>query len=630
MYASNVIALGKAALVGSETEQRITVLLYDDNYQVISSFELNQIASLTYHEGSMVGAIDINEKIIDSLLTIVSKPADYSPLTIEKALTVTKHVLIFGCSKVIHSIRVTLGRFVEELQTYNTALLAQQQTGATGIFMRLKGGSVDKGGPVRDLAVVVTQYMQNDSVLQFERNTQADPNSLVPIGDRTKVSFVSDDARLRYLKRKIEHQQMMDQRSNLAKATDGFGAGYMSRDGKNVVGAAHGIDEMIRQAQRTKNQFTDDGTNNKQQHDEINVDELRQYAQEFEQQYGYTGTHQQNQQRQHKQEQETEAPDLLSLNEMPSSVPQSYHSYQQQPPDLLLDFGPPQSTTSSSNAPNTGSLLDADFYGSIPSSIRADATTHAIGTIPIASSYHIEANDPFMPSSTAATMTQQQPVSTKKSIMGGSGLSSFGGVSDDDPFSVLGASGPQTTSSTSHSNKMMSMSGGMTSSFAGLGLSGSTSGSNNGISTHSFAGLETLGPIESNSTNSLNLNTSKLGSIYSDTGALSSMTLVQPPSSALSDPFTGIGGGLNGLSNSNISTLPSKYANTVASPIARTTPLNLSSIQVSHTGFLPSHVAVGDDDLASGFVMGGTAGSGLMPLGAAPGAAPPPPPPSEW
>lgn len=253
--ATGVFSRGLAALHGTEAEQKLAVLLFDDNIQVISSLELNQMASYTYHETSIAGGQDLCEKILKALEPVLAKPADYSTFSVQKALVVLKHMLLFGAEKVINASMYLRG-YVEELQNYNTAVLAQQ--GSMGMFMRFKGGTVDKGGPVRQVAQDLYRLLMNRQQLQFERSTNADPNSLVPIGSRNQAGFVTDEARLEILKRRMEQERINIQKSNLAKSSSAFGSGYTGRDGKNVVGAAHGLDEMIKQARREKQKFSDE------------------------------------------------------------------------------------------------------------------------------------------------------------------------------------------------------------------------------------------------------------------------------------------------------------------------------------------------------------------------------------
>lgn len=258
MFDLNTI-LSRKSSATSETIQKLNNLLYDESVQTITSFELNQLASLTYHESSLAGADDdLAEAIYEALGRVLSQPASQTPLALHKALAVVHHVLIFGAEKSLAE-AVFLGKHVDFLQSYNTVLLAQQQAGAAGIFMRIKGGGVDKGGPVREASQKVLRLLTNRQVLTRERQAQADPNSLVPIGNRQEAAFVTDDVRLYALQKRMERERSMMTRSNLAKADNGFGSGYTSRDGKAVVGAAHGLDEMLKMEQREKNRFTDDG-----------------------------------------------------------------------------------------------------------------------------------------------------------------------------------------------------------------------------------------------------------------------------------------------------------------------------------------------------------------------------------
>lgn len=253
---TGVLARGLVAIQGTEAEKKLAELLYDDNIQVISSLELNTMASYTYHETSIAGGKDLCEKMIDMLEAVLAKPVDHTTLTVQKALVVLKHLLTYGAEKVINPC-CTLGAYVDALQNYNTAILEQQ--GSMGIFMRFKGGSVDKGGPVREVAQQLVLLMTNRQQLQFERSTKADPNSLVPVGSRDRAAFVTDEARLHALRKRMEQERAMMIKSNLAKSNSAFGSGYTSKDGKAIVGAAHGLDEMIKQAQKEKQKFSDEG-----------------------------------------------------------------------------------------------------------------------------------------------------------------------------------------------------------------------------------------------------------------------------------------------------------------------------------------------------------------------------------
>jgi len=115
-----------------------------------------------------------------------------------------------------------------------------------------------QGHPVREAAQKVFPLMLDTNKLRALRNSKADPNSLVPVGT-DEVAFISDDVRHYLLKKRIEQQFRLETKSNLASASGGFGAGYVGSNGKNVVGAAHGLEEMIKQAEIANRKFTDEG-----------------------------------------------------------------------------------------------------------------------------------------------------------------------------------------------------------------------------------------------------------------------------------------------------------------------------------------------------------------------------------
>lgn len=96
---------------------------------------------------------------------------------------------------------------------------------------------------MREEASKVHRMLSDINFLRAERERKADPTSLVPIGDKSKVGFLTDELRLYVLKKRMEEEQTIQVRSNLAKADGAFGAGYNAKDGKSVVGASHGLEE---------------------------------------------------------------------------------------------------------------------------------------------------------------------------------------------------------------------------------------------------------------------------------------------------------------------------------------------------------------------------------------------------
>jgi hypothetical protein len=122
----------------SQAERELQPLLVDDDIQVLSSFEMNKVASLTYGELVCDDIFELIEKII-------SHPLDFSPLTIQKTLVVTRHIMIYGSEKCVNS-GYSIGRFVENLTTFNSVLAAQQQQGVHAFFQRIQVvGSTEVG-----------------------------------------------------------------------------------------------------------------------------------------------------------------------------------------------------------------------------------------------------------------------------------------------------------------------------------------------------------------------------------------------------------------------------------------------------------------------------------------------------
>lgn len=235
----------------SQAARELKPLIFEESCQVLSSFELNKIASLTFGDIVCDEIFELSEQV-------VSRPLDHTPLTIQKTLVMIKHILIYGSEKCVNS-AYGIGAFIDKLREFNTILWAQQQQGVSAMWQRLQGGGVDRGGPVREAATEVVKLLANIDELRRIRQESASKDSLVPIGD-DKVAFVTDEVRHYILKKRIEEQQRLQLKSNLKKSEGGFGGGYNAKDGKNVVGAAHGIEEMIKMANMEKKKWSDDGS----------------------------------------------------------------------------------------------------------------------------------------------------------------------------------------------------------------------------------------------------------------------------------------------------------------------------------------------------------------------------------
>lgn len=248
----NALALrAKIHSEGTEAEKRLAVLLFDDGIQVLSTFEMNQIASLSYGDETC-------EQIFDLLEEVMAHPMQFTVLAVQKSVVIAKHLLIYGSEKCVNSCW-GLGSYVEKLCEFNTVLLAQQQQGLSTWWQSVKGGSVDKGFPVREAAQVLCKLMADSVRIQQLRNDNADPNSLVPVGSAEKLGFVSDEVRHYMLQKRMKEHMLVATRSNLKKGDSGFGSGFNAANGQTVVGAAHSIEEMMARAEREAKKFKETG-----------------------------------------------------------------------------------------------------------------------------------------------------------------------------------------------------------------------------------------------------------------------------------------------------------------------------------------------------------------------------------
>jgi hypothetical protein len=603
MFTSSVLARGKAALQGSETEQRLAVLLYDDAVQILSSFELNQLASLTYHDttnGLVTSQLDMSDIIIDHLEKIQSQPIQYSVISVQKSLVMTRHILIYGAEQIVPRIRQHLGRHIEALCQYNTILAAQQTSSAW--LLRLQGGGVDQAGPIRASAGPLSQLLTNPSQLQFERHTNADPNSLVPIGSRDQAGFVSDAVRLAQLQQRMREQQSVQTRSNLVKADNTFGSGYTAANGKTVVGAAHGIEEMLRQQQKEEQRFSDEASKTA-----ATTASFAEYqAPNLNISLDSTGIHSSS---------ALTETDLLSLDNFDHGATPG--PSQPSPTVDLLDFGS-TTTTGSSSSVLPGAPLSSNHL--LPLHQQPDLL---FGTTTMDTLHSTNSAGTALPSS--ATLGHDRHT---------------------DPFQAVSPP-PVATTTTTTSPSLSNLLG-------HLSLGSSTGNSASAIPSVSVSTKSILSATEPADRFSA-LDALVVGSHRSGGGAaFTTVPVPKPPSSCMTTNTGNSGlsaaafsslGNLGGWSMSTTQTSQSQPCATLfssgqpySSPDESSSlafamaPLSTSASTTSRSTLRvsaapPMGIDEGDD---GGFLMGGAQGAGLQPLGHAPAAPPPPPPPTFY
>ena len=71
-------------------EKQVKALLFDEAIQVLSTFELNQVASLTYGEL-------VCDQIFEIIENVVAQPMNYTPLSVQKSLVITKVSTTSAC-----------------------------------------------------------------------------------------------------------------------------------------------------------------------------------------------------------------------------------------------------------------------------------------------------------------------------------------------------------------------------------------------------------------------------------------------------------------------------------------------------------------------------------------------------
>jgi len=229
---------------GTESQGILASMIYDDDVEVLTTFDMNRIASLTFGD-------EVCGELFDLIEYTLRHTIEFTVLTLHKTIVLLHHLAIYASQKAANAVWI-LKPHITPLKSYNTVLLAlDNPKSMLGRIQRIKGGNVDRGEPVRKSSTKLMDLLNDVKLFKQLRSKSEDPNSLVPVGDKEEVGFVSDEVRKAMLQEKIRQQHKVDIKSNLKGPKGaGFGSGYNAHDGRNVVGAAHGLEEMLRMAEK--------------------------------------------------------------------------------------------------------------------------------------------------------------------------------------------------------------------------------------------------------------------------------------------------------------------------------------------------------------------------------------------
>jgi len=243
---------------GSETQCIVSAMLYDDHLEVLTSFEMNRVASLTF--GDVVC-----DEIFDLLEHTIQHPLEFSTLSIQKTLALIHHLSIYASNGAANLTWSRLLCDITTLRQYNTVLLTlDNPTSILAKIQTIKGGSVDHGRLVREEAIALVALLEDVAKWRELRDVKrGELDSLVPVGDKEEAAFVSEGVK-EAMREQRRREKGCNHISVKAGGNDGgFGSGFAgggrTNGGNAVVGAAFSMEDMLKHAKSGKKRYTDGG-----------------------------------------------------------------------------------------------------------------------------------------------------------------------------------------------------------------------------------------------------------------------------------------------------------------------------------------------------------------------------------
>jgi hypothetical protein len=250
----------------SEVEWLLATYILDDGNPILSTLDMNRLASYTYGEV-------VREQLFERLEAFMKRPESVSVLSLQKSLCLIKHLVIYGSEPCVN-LAWNMSGVIETLQRYYSS--APTPT----LLSQIMGGQVDRTFAIRELATELRALLSNTqqiSTLRHQHQATDSSSSLVPIGSTSQVGFAPSPTEAHQWQEHLQQLAAKSQaKSNVAKPDSSFGGGTANK----VISAAYSLDDMIRKAQeeevKKRNRYFD------------NREEEHQWHQKLSQQYAFS------------------------------------------------------------------------------------------------------------------------------------------------------------------------------------------------------------------------------------------------------------------------------------------------------------------------------------------------------
>lgn len=191
-------------------------------------------------------------RLYDLLQNILGRPGEYSPQSVLKALELVSYLLSHGSDFCVEYTCTELQLQIGFMKEYNSAIILNEKN----ILYRIKGGSSDKGEPVRELAEELEQLlitntqqsllkMRDMNLLKAKTAMMASKANNGPSNEDLMVDFGGGN---------VSHKK----ENKMTSGGFGSGLGGKKKGKQLVVGAQYTLEDMLAEQRNRPMTYCDD------------------------------------------------------------------------------------------------------------------------------------------------------------------------------------------------------------------------------------------------------------------------------------------------------------------------------------------------------------------------------------